>query len=130
MTSEGKKTTTTVTFRLEDEDFQVKLETTSENGKVVSVSDSTQKFFDYLKSLHLVSNTEDICTWLNNSENLTISIFPISNSKYSFRIRKKAEILGLQIILGVSFQKRREAAFKKVLQTSSCLNSTIITLHQ
>ena len=83
MTSEGKKTTTTVTFQLEDEDFQVKLETTSENGKVVSVSDSTQKFFDYLKSLHLVSNTEDICTWLNNSENLTISIFPISNSKYS-----------------------------------------------
>ena len=118
-----KETSTrNVAFRFENEDFQIQLETTSKDGKVVSVSDSTQKIFDYLKSLHLVPTSEEITSWLNSSNTITISI--ISGSKDSFKIRKKAMFFGLEVIPGVSFQKRREESLKKAFQTNRCFQHT------
>ena len=49
--------TSAITFRFEDEDFKILLEVALNNGKVISVSDSTQAFFNYLPDLHLVSST-------------------------------------------------------------------------
>lgn len=118
--TEGQTKATLITFRFKEEIFQVQLETTFENGKVTSVSESTQKFFDYLKSLKLILETEDIYKWINSSENITLHFF--SNSKNSYRVRKKAEILGLKIILWDYFIKKRAESLKKAFQTNSCLN--------
>ena len=119
MTSEGTKTTKSLTFRFEEEDFKVQLEVTLKDGKVVSVSDSTQAFLNYLKELHFLPISLEICTWLNSSKEITLQFF--SNPKNSFRIRTKAQKLGLKIILGASFQQRREASMRRAFQTGRCL---------
>lgn len=98
-----------ITFRFGDEDFKIIWEVVIENGKVVYVSNSTQLFFNYLQKLHLVSSTEEIFTWLNSSENITLEFF---NSRNSFKIRKKAHMLGLKVIPGVIFQERKDNALK------------------
>ena len=121
MATRETKATKSVTFRFEDEDFQVQLEVLLKDEKVVSVLDSTQLFFNYLKELNFVPNNVEINTWLNSSNNITLQLF--SNSKNSFRIRKKAQILGLKIILGTAFQQRKEDSLKRALQTSRCLKS-------
>lgn len=113
--------TKNVTFRFENEDFQVKLKTFSRNGEVVSVPDSTQKFFNYMKLLHLVAGSEEVISWLNSSKEITISTF--SNSKNSLRVRKKARFLGLEVIPGITFQKRREISLQNSFQASSCFKN-------
>lgn len=119
MTSEGTKTTKNLTFRFEEEDFQVQLEVVLRDGKVVSVSDSTQAFLNYLKELHFLPNSLEICTWLNSSNDLTLQF--LKNPKNSFRIRSKAQRLGLKIILGASFQQRRDDSMRRAFQTGRCL---------
>lgn len=104
--------TSAITFRFEDEDFKILLEVALNNGKVISVSDSTQAFFNYLQDLHLVSSTENIYTWLDSSENVTLQF--LSNFRNSYRIRKKAEILGLKVLPGMAFQKRRQDSLIKL----------------
>ena len=110
-----------VTFRFEDEDFQVKLKTFSRDGKVASVPDSTQKFFDYIKLLHLVAGSEEVISWLNSSKDITISTF--YKSRNSLKVRKKARFLGLEVIPGITFQKRREEAIQNSFRTNSCFKN-------
>lgn len=112
-----------VTFRFENEDFQVRLKTFSRNGEVVSVPDSTQKFFDYIKLLHFVTSSEEVVSWLNSSKNLTIFIFSKYKNLHSLRIRKKASFLGLEVIPGITFQKRREEALQNSFRTNSCFKN-------
>lgn len=117
--TDGTKATKNLTFRFNEEDFQVQLEVTLKDEKVVSVSDSTQAFINYLKELHLLSSSLETCKWLNSSKEISLSSF--SNSKNSFRVRTKARRLGLTIILGESFQQRREASMRRAFQTGRCL---------
>ena len=108
-----------VTFRHGDFDFDVQLEVELKNNKVVSVSDSTSKFFDSLKAFHIVSTNEDICTLLD-SEKVTFSLF---SDKNSFKVRKKAELLGLKIIPGENFEKKKSNSLKAAFHTCSHINN-------
>lgn len=109
----SKKITKNVTFRFDEEDFQVQLVFESENGKLIA-SSSSISFLDFLKSLNLVKPTEDTDTWLNTCDGATITCF--SHHEYSFRVRKKASILSLKVIPGESFQRRRAEACKVAFQ--------------
>lgn len=107
-------TTKNVTFRFgEKEDFQVQLVFESENGKLIA-SSSSISFLDFLKSLNLVKPSADTDTWFNTCDGVTIICF--SHPEFSFKIRKKASILGLSIIPGESFQRRRAEACKVAFQ--------------
>ena len=114
----GETTATTATkslaFRFDDDYFQVNLDVILKDGKVKSISEPTKKFLDYLKDLNFLEkdvNLTDLC----ESEDLTLHYFSNQNNSFknSFKIRTKAHKLGLKIILGESFKKRREASMKR-----------------
>ena len=106
-------TTKNVTFRFDEEDFQVQLVFESENGKLIA-SSSSISFLDFLKSLNLVKPSADTDTWFNTCDGSTISCF--SNPEFSFKIRKKASLCGLKVIPGESFKRKRAEACKVAFQ--------------
>lgn len=106
-------TTKNVTFRFDEEDFQVQLVFESENGKLIAATSST-RFLNYLKSLKIVTPSADTDTWFNTCDGSTISCF--SNPEFSFKIRKKASLCGLKVIPGESFKRKRAEACKVAFQ--------------
>lgn len=113
-----KLTTKNVTFRFNEEDFQVQLVFESEKGKLIA-SSSSIKFLDFLKSLNIVTLSADTDTWFNNCNNLTISCS--SNNKLSYKIRKKASLCGLKVIPGESFKRKRAEDCKVAFQRHQTL---------
>ena len=120
MTSEQKNATKKICFREGHDEFKVQLEVTLKNQKVVSVSDSTQKFFDYLKTLNLLSQTDDIIYLFNSSQEVHLTVFSSCNFT-SFKIRKKAELLGLKILPGKGFEERKKQALERA--NNSCIKN-------
>lgn len=105
--------TKNVTFRSDEEDFQVQLIFELKNGKLVA-SPSSRSFLNFLKSSNLVDYSTDDDTWFNSCDDFTITF--ISPSTYSLKIRMKADILGLKVIPGKNFQEKRERDCKSAFQ--------------
>ena len=120
MTSEQQNATKNVCFRDGRDEFKVQLEVILKNQKVVAVSDSTQKFFNYLKTLNFLSHTEDSIHWLNSSKEVHLTLFS-GCSHVSFKIRKKAELLGLKIVPGKGFEERKKESLQRANLEKSCI---------
>ena len=115
MTAKQENATKIISFRNNENDFQVQLKVVSKNGKVVSIPDSTETFFNFLKKISVVSPTTEIYSWLNSGEELSITLITSSNIS-SRKIRRQANILGLTIIPGQAFQKKKEADLERANQ--------------
>lgn len=120
MTAGQQYATKTVTFRHEGYDFDVQLEVESKDNKVISISDSTSKFFDYLKRIQIISPNRDIYEILNaeSIDHVTFGLFFKDNF---FKVRKKAELLGLKVIPGEKFEECKKESLRKANLENSCL---------
>ena len=108
-------TTKTVTFRSDDgvENFKIVLNVKVDKGKVLSVKEGSEELFEYLKHLNLVRTDMDFLDWLDSFENLTLFY---SGYKESFKLRKKASMLGLVVVPGECFEKRKLESLKNIKQ--------------
>ena len=90
-----------LSFRFEKDEFKVILED----------STSSEIFFNFLKSIHLVTNHEVFETWFNTiTDDTLIQCF---TSTTSLNVRKKAEQLRLSMVQEKSFLHEKEEDYKR-----------------
>ena len=104
-----------VYFRPKDseESFEVVLHVDTKDGITTAIDDETFKFFNYLRDLNLVDKEINPFDWFDSFEHGKKTIvypYKITTSK---KIRKKADYLGLTIVLGNWFKKKKTEDLQK-----------------
>lgn len=114
MTEETNAVTKKLTFRFGERDFQIKLKfPTEKTRKASSTLEASISFFNFLKELKIVDNSEKIQKWANSGD--TEFIFTPSDKVTSLKIRKKAYNLGIPVIPGEVYRRNQEESYQKAI---------------
>lgn len=114
MTEETNAVTKKLTFRFGERDFQIKLNFPTEKTRTASSTlEASTSFFNFLKDLKIIDDSEKIQQWAKSGN--TEFIFDPSDKVTSLKIRKKAYNLGIPVIPGEVYKKNQEESYQKAI---------------